>query len=310
MYTSSSLHDKQPSILLCILVVAVLSVTEQGECREIKQSAEQPGGSLDIYDAINILVDSLRLWSVQTNIPSADLTTNLGQDSLGVTEFFPDCHLILTDSSDATTIILPPYMGLLTTILQADNRWWNSSKPPAWNIPLEWDGEHLLVDSIPISLTGQSTPDSLLVDQIRRRIALLRTIGLPEQLQSRHPADDSLQVMVTVRGRDIIDIPFESTWLSTLSRIAEATQVYAGILNAKVDSSQSSVNYYLLLNYPGIKGHHFLEWRDVMVKEGSNWQSKGVTVMFSPFIRTDNLKNLFSQPRPTGRDPIEIRLTK
>ena len=286
-------------LVACILLFA-------GLCKavDLETSADTQTESRDIYDAINVLVDSLRAWSEDhTDVALDDRQTALSLDSLSLTELFPECKINVDDSTGLTTISLPRYLDLLMTSLQLDKSSIETSdNRPEWTAPVIYDGENIFVDSIPIPLSGQFTPDSIIMNHIRERITLLRTIGLPAHLRFQYPNQDSSQVIVTVRGREMIDITFTlSSWLVSLSKIAAGMQVYSGLLNVTIDSSGAAINYYMLITYPGIEGHHFLEWREKLTKTDNRWRKKEVNVMFSPYIRTDNLKDLFAKPRGSGK---------
>jgi len=40
------------------------------------------------------------------------------------------------------------------------------------------------------------------------------------------------------------------------------------------------------------------------------WRTKEIIVMFSPYIRTDNLKDLFAKPKQNVQEPIELRINR
>ena len=260
-----------------------------------------------IYKSIAVLVDSLRFWAETPPHSFSRSSMGMNTDSLNWSEYFPECHVIKIDSLGSKRIALPLYMKLLTMVLILDN----SGSNPQWTSPVEWDDGHLLVDSIPVPVTAQSEPDSIFIDHIREKITMLRTMGLPEELRYKPSLNDSSQIIVTVRGRDMVDIVFkESAWLAALSKLTNEMQVYAGLLSVKVDSSEAFVKYYILITYPGIEGHHFLEWREKLIQDNNRWQTGEITVMFSPYIRTDNLKDLFAKPKATDRDPVELRINR
>lgn len=297
------------SAKVIILLFTIWIWLSAGLCNavELQTSAESHTETRDIYDAINILVDSLQIWAANLNALTNSQHTEKNIDSLSLTEFFPRYAFTEIDSAGVIEISLPPYMDLLTTVLILDQ----NSPETRWTTPVEWDGEHLMVDNIPIPVSGQILPDSVLIDHIRKNITMLRTLGLPEILHYKCNMEDSLQVIVTVRGREIIDIPFRlTTWMGSLSKLTFGKQLYAGLMNAMVDSSIASLNYYILITYPGINGHHFLEWRERLNKTDDSWRTNEITIMFSPYIRTDNLKNLFAKPKDTGREPMELRINR
>ena len=291
-------------------VVLFLLFTELSAAVELETSKPSQTESYDIYDAINILVDSLRVWAVDSVIVSEAWQTNIEQDSMQLSELFPYYKISINDSSNLITIDLPPYMNILTTVLQLNKHKNNILiKHPFWHVPVSYDGENLSVDNIPIPLSGQVRPDSAIINHIHNRIALLRTIGLPPHLICRYSSQDTSHITVTVRGREIINIPFTFiAWLRSLNRLSAGMQIYAGLLNVNVDSSSAMFNYYILIKHPNIRGHHFLEWRESLIRINNNWQSSMINIIFSPYIRTDNLKDLFASPKNSGREQIEIKI--
>ena len=297
--------------LIGLSVVCSLLFAGSGEAVDFDTSSASQMEPRDIYDSINDLVDSLQTWSDDPlAAPLEDSLTEVGLDSMDLSELFPECEMTFSDSTGLTTISLPQYLDLLTTSLQLDkNCIVNSNSPPEWIAPVFWDGENIFVDSIPIPSSGQITPDSVVIAHVSERIVQLRTIGLPEHLRSQCPEYDSTEVIVTVRGRDIVDIPFSiSTWFQALSRISAGMQVYSGLLEVTIDSTETKLKFYVLITYPGTRGHHFIEWREHLSRDGDRLKLDNIVVLFSPYIRTDNLKNLFGKPKKNGREPIELRI--
>ena len=294
---------------LGVIFACVLIIAGSGVAVDLSTSGDSQTEPPNIYSSIGLLVDSLKSWADAPAADSSFASSNAGMhiDSLDLAELFPGCIVTEVDSHGTKQIFPPPYMDLLTTVLILNN----SDGNQHWTSPVNWDGEHLLVDSIPIPLSGQLPPDEFLVNHIRNRITMLRTTGLPEDLCLQFIEDDTSQVIVTVRGRDIIDIPFNmSSWQKSLTKITAGMQVYAGLLSVKVDFSEAFVKYYMLITSPGIEGHHFLEWREKLSKIDITWLVNEVTIMFSPHIRTDNLKNLFGKPKQDVQEPIELRINR
>ena len=45
-----------------------------------------------------------------------------------------------------------------------------------------------------------------------------------------------------------------------------------------------------------IGAENVMKIREKLIKDNNRWQTGEITVMFSPYIRTDNLKDLFAKP--------------
>ena len=285
-------------IILSLIAVHVFSFTLLVVAVELETTIVSPARPRDIYEGIGALVDSLRLWSRvrEEEAPRENRAVSI-PDTLDLTAFFPGCRIEGDAGSNAIRIELPRYADLLTTTLMLDRD--DASvpgNPPPWVAPVDWNGEHLFVDGIPVPVYGQLEPDSILLKHIAGSIVRFRTICLPAHLRAESPACDTIPILVTVRGRDTIDIPFPaSTWFGALGKIAAGMQVYSGLLGVNVDADGTSLRYYMLITRPGIEGHHFLEWRENLTGKGRARRSETIHVMFTPFIRTDNLKDLFAE---------------
>jgi len=263
----------------------------------------------DIFDSISDLTDSLRVWSQDTTIfqiGSEDNIVNL--DSLELTDLFPDCIVQIDNSSSFVKIALPVYQNLLTTELIYRT---TTDHALNWSAPVKWDGQNILVDNIPIPLNGSQPPDSFLMNHISKRIIKLRTLGLPSHLRLEDVYEDPIEINVTIRGPEVEDIPFTlSSWYNTLYKISAGMQVYSGLLKVTIDSINTDLKFYTLITNPGTEGHHFLEWRETYSNSTEQLEPKDFSVMFSPYIRTDNLINLFAKPKNSVTNPIELRINR
>ncbi len=292
------------------LVLLLLLVTT---CSSIAWALEPGGEAPDIYDRINRLVDSLMVWAEDTSDSEIGLQGQSVEapDSLDLALFFPGGIVVLEDSLNAYQIALPRYMDMLETRLSLvlDLSLNPDSPIGHWTAPVIRSGEMLSIDDRPVVCDPLIVRDSVLVDEIRQRLTILRTLGLPCGWRNSHLEEDGITVMVTVRGRDSQHIEFIlNSWLQSLGRIASGKQVYAGLLDSHSGAGGVELKYYILITYPGVEGHHFLEWIDHLGMEESGWRTTLIEAVFIPYVRTDNLKNLFAQPEKSDIEPLELRI--
>jgi len=255
----------------------------------------------DIYERITTLADSLKKWA---KTPSAEIVDEeSGEVDIEIEKYFPRCKSETNTQSGVVDIELPRFMGVLTTGLS-----YNFKSPPHWSVQVNLIGNDLTVDSLPIPITGEISLDPALIDLISNRLIHLRTISLPQKLRPASFLSDTQPVNVLLRGRDIVDISFAAKKLNfALHRLSADLQVYAGLLDLKADLNRIEINYYILITYPGFPGHHFLEWREEVNKTADSWETVNIDVILTPYIRTDNLQNLFAHPDKRQEHPIRIQ---
>jgi len=291
-------------VIVCLVFGASLSYAVN-----LTNSYEDTANTTDIYDRISTLVDSLKVWSVRS-VPEKDDDNFTSEDMLNLTQLFPFCEIETVDTMSTIRITLPKYMNLLTTsllLLPQDSA--QVAIRPLWRVPVSGENDYLLIDSVAVPCDSHVVNDTTLLQRISTHLAFLRTISLPPHLQAPYVISDTTEVKVTIRGRDIIDIPFTlDAWLWSLRQLAEGCLVYAGLLTVGSKVDTTNIRHYILITYPEATGHHFLEWQERLVKSGEIWQTETIKVIFSPYIRTDNLKNLFAQPSKPDREPIELKI--
>ncbi|MDP8238533.1 MAG: hypothetical protein P9X24_05550 [Candidatus Hatepunaea meridiana] len=142
---------------------------------------------------------------------------------------------------------------------------------------------------------------------VNNRLISLRTVGLPASLQTES-VDLSDSVTVKLRGRDTRRFDFTSgAWHNILSYMASGMQVYAGILSVDRDISGFTVKYYILLTLPEARRHHFLTVKDQVYTDGDKLDIIKSRVKLLPYIRTDNLKDLF-ETAPERKDESKWKI--
>ncbi|NQU05598.1 MAG: hypothetical protein HQ568_05855 [Calditrichaeota bacterium] len=239
----------------------------------------------DIYDRIDAIAESLRVWSV--NPP----TTVTDEETLSLEELFIGAEIMHDDSTNSSRITMPVYMGILTTELIQYHS--SADSLTVWTIPLEAETDHIIIDGKRYPCPSEVLVDSLAIDYITNRVTSLRTMGLPTVLQ---PISIDLPDSVTVklRGRDSRWFDFTSgVWHNTLSYLASGMQTYAGLMSVEKDTSGLIAKYYILLTMPEARGHHFLTITDQVDMKDNKVVIMESRVKLLPYIRTDNLKELF-----------------
>ena len=260
----------------------------------------------DIYDRIETLTDSLSVWSITNpQIINSLETDKIILDSTGIAQLFPGSIVKFNDSLNLSEISFPKYLELFSTILQLES----DTNVFKWSVPLIITNSVITLDSIQLEYPATVVWDSMLTETVQNRVTFFRTTGLQISLREQLNLNWSEEFNVTVRGRDIIDIPYRmDEWKIALSRITAGMQVYAGLLSIAGEADSIIFNYYLLITVPNARGHHFIEWTERLQKAEASWLTVGIDVILTPYIRTDNLKNLFGTPDKSNREPFEIRM--
>jgi len=260
----------------------------------------------DIYDRIETLTDSLSVWSITNpQIINSLETDKIILDSTGIAQLFPGSIVKFNDSLNLSEISFPKYLDLFSTILQLES----DTNVFKWSVPLIITNSVITLDSIQLEYPATVVWDSMLTETVQNRVTFFRTTGLQISLREQLNLNWSEEFNVTVRGRDIIDIPYRmDEWKIALSRLTAGMQVYAGLLSIAGEADSIIFNYYLLITVPNARGHHFIEWTERLQKAEASWLTVGIDIILTPYIRTDNLKNLFGTPDKSNREPFEIRM--
>ena len=253
----------------------------------------------DIYDRIETLTDSLSVWSITNpQIINSLETDKIILDSTGIAQLFPGSIVKFNDSLNLSEISFPKYLDLFSTILQLES----DTNVFKWSVPLIITNSVITLDSIQLEYPATVVWDSMLTETVQNRVTFFRTTGLQISLREQLNLNWSEEFNVTVRGRDIIDIPYRmDEWKIALSRITAGMQVYAGLLSIAGEADSIIFNYYLLITVPNARGHHFIEWTERLQKAEASWLTVGIDIILTPYIRTDNLKNLFGTPDKSNR---------
>jgi len=293
------LRIKGIQLIGCFMLMASLQAVELID--EILTDSEP-----DIYDRIETLTDSLSVWSITNpQIINSLETDKIILDSTGIAQLFPGSIVKFNDSLNLSEISFPKYLELFSTILQLES----DTNVFKWSVPLIITNSVITLDSIQLEYPATVVWDSMLTETVQNRVTFFRTTGLQISLREQLNLNWSEEFNVTVRGRDIIDIPYRmDEWKIALSRITAGMQVYAGLLSIAGEADSIIFNYYLLITVPNARGHHFIEWTERLQKAEASWLTVGIDIILTPYIRTDNLKNLFGTPDKSNREPFEIRM--
>jgi len=272
---------------------------------------EDPRETPNMYERIETLSDSLKSWSQVVPVENAStLGEDFRIDSTVLADWFPGSIVRINDSLKTALISYPKYMDLFTTHLQFDyNDITIDSNTVRWSAPLQIIDQAIVLDSTAIPTPENVVCNSQLEGILQNRITALRIIGLPEGIRADWNARCTNEFNVTVRGRDIIEIPFyQGNLIYALHQIAFGMQVYSGLLSITGSNDTLNMNFYILITFPDANGHHFIEVTEQVIKSEEGWKTSGMEVIFTPYIRTDNLKNLFATPDSKQQDPIQLRI--
>jgi hypothetical protein len=258
----------------------------------------------DIYDRISAMADSLKDWAM--NPPEY-----WNSEVLHWEDLFPNSTVIPMDS--ITCIIsLPTYMEFLKVNMELRIIRDDSSNRTLfqWQNFLEISNDKLMMDSISILCPPEVLIDTSYLEFLDRCLVQLRTCALPLKMRTISTEGD-YPVKVRLRGRSTLDFNFNSVnWDKTLAHLARGGQVYAGLIEIREDSLHYIPKYYILLTVPYARGHHFLILEEETEVITGKWSVNKSTVVFVPFVRTDNLKALFdiAPEEDADRDKWEIHL--
>jgi len=256
--------------------------------------------SLDIFDRIDTMAESLQVWIV--NPPPQ---WNADTDSINFTDLFPHARIepVIARNeemkqSSVIRITLPRYMNLLTTELELVTVHGDSLHDDSsfFKVPLTIEYNKLVLDDYEVLCSENIIIDSTLLVILSDRLIELRTIGLPVFLRTKAVMSND-SIMVKLRGKVTRQYTFaRGFWSRVLAYLARGMQVYAGLLGIKADSLYLSADYYILLTMPEANGHHFLTIEDNIQQVENGWEIVRTIVKFIPYIRTDNLGELFAVP--------------
>lgn len=293
-----------------VLIVALVIVLTDGASRE-RLNGQTP----DIYDSINSLAESLRVWSSDTSsfqMNDRSFSEKVSH-SLDLADLFPKSEVIWIDSLKAFQISLPRFMDLLETRLYLEVETDSSDQLSVrrWSVPIYQDGGAAIIDGQKVRVDSSLVGEKGIMDLIGQRLTVLRTLGLPPSLRPSEGVDNDISVQVLLRGRVNRSIDFSlRNWLGSLSKISAGQQIYAGLIDARLVNGFIELKYYVLINYFEAKGHHFLEWSERWEKGNGGWRTSGIYVTFVPYVRTDNLVNLFAQPKSRAPENFDFPLRR
>lgn len=277
-------------------------------CFTVQASAKK-----DIYDKIEHLQDSLTVWSRHAPALPAN------EDSLDFSEKFPTSEQKFDFNGGYLRITLPKYQGMLTTILD-----YVPLKPAGNKIAFRWqvpvsirtvvvDGDtldQLFVDNTRISSEKSVKIDSVMQDHVAQRVATFRTLALPPNYQA--PNNVKAPTLVRLRGKHVSEYIFDAkSWHSVLVNFAQSLDVYAGMMSAESKQDSLITHYYILLTANDETEHHFLTCQERGVRKNDSIDIESTIVTFTPFIRIDNLKDLFAKPKidpNTGRQKWQVKV--
>jgi len=264
----------------------------------------------NMYERITTLIDSLTVWS-QVVIKDGIRTTieDFQIDSTLLTEWFPGSTVEFDDSLKTAQISYPKYLNLFSTELQFNYTDKTvDSNQVRWSVPLQFTDQGIFLDSLIIPTPEHIVWNSDIKDLLQNRLTALRTIGLPVGSGAVWKCGFDGNIQVSVRGRDIVELPYlHDNLMFALRQITLGMQVYAGMLSISGSNDTLNVDYYLLITFPGALGHHFIELTEQMVND-KGWKTTDMEATFTPYIRTDNLKNLFAIPNSKQQVPVELKI--
>jgi len=223
----------------------------------------------DIFDSLAALADSLETWVLEPPAPWI-----APADTIDLGGLFPGARLELNDEHGEITIRQPLYLHLLRSeLVLHEAALLTGDLAGGWRLP-ETEAE-----------AGVDT--GLLL--------WLRTCGLPANLMAPAP-DDTALVQLVLQGHS------PRRWMTPrqtvcliITHLAQSSQVYAGAMANPPDPTGGDREFYLLWTHPDEPGHHLLLWTRRTAPDHDR-------LVLVPFIRTDNLADLFSTTEK--REPL------
>jgi len=248
----------------------------------------------DMYERYAQLAESLREWSAR-GIPHAMIP----ESEKALTDVLPRSVLRTYSSLSRVSILLPEYLGVVRSSVSLPLKGFDSSTASGdWSVPLKTKDGHLLLDDIPV--TGGESVASFrpIVEHLRCRLGMLRTLALPASWRIHCAAQLDSAVQVKLAGPNLSTYRLRgSTWMDALRRLAWTHLVYAGISGIESDKEQVRLHLYVLITDLGADRHHFIEWIETIRCGANRCTTIGTEATIMAFVRTDNLLDLFVRPR-------------
>ncbi len=262
---------------------------------------------LDVYDKIDKLVNQLEDWQNH----SVDLTA-LHNDTIN-SEILH--HYILQKDSIAPQkyrlqLSLPIYMGSLTTRINylIDSSSNENQIKYIDNLSMT-DTSFIYDDSIEVEADKIKNAD-ILFSKIRNRFRFYRTLNLPEKYRADSIGKIATPIHMTVFGRDNIHKEYKSPsrWFLILQKLALNKSLYSGLVSLSKRDSTIETKFYISLTSKYAHGHHFLIIEEILRIENDSFYSKNYKVSFYPYVRSDNVLDIFKREEIENSKGVRINL--
>lgn len=276
-------------ISVLILIVAAV-VAEHLSADETDIDKARP--SIDLYEQIGILKDSLTAWKrMDASFPSSDTLTGMSDiDDIGSS--YETTTEYTTHDQIRLTVNVPQHeyfegYNLSIAFKRASNNDLFIAEPYGHKITPKLKKTITdLCDSL------QSGVCALVQSHIEGSVALCRLLPFPSTIWLSR-ASHEIPASLILHGRDVDTIVYAKSahLFCGLHRIFSNLFSYVDVLPIRTDSSGVYVRYLVLVTVEGAKGHHLLEVKE-HIEIGDSIRLHGITADLFPLIRTDNVSDL------------------
>lgn len=261
----------------------------------------------DVYEKIDHLVNKLEYW--QNNVvklPEQQIDTRyqatFSQYNVKIDSLAPKKLRL--------QLSLPLYMGSLTTRIRylIEDSVSSGRAKYIRNIG-KTDSSFFYDDSIEIFIDNCDKREAFF-PEIQKRFQFYRTIKFPPEYKTDPVKNISEPVQLTVLGRDNVHIKYNraSRWFLILQKLALNRRLYTGLVSISTRDSIISAKFYISLTAENARGHHFFVIDEKFGIEGNRFCSKDYKVKFYPYVRFDNVLNIFKREEYDSSGDVKINL--
>jgi len=273
-------------------------------------TAQVPGDSLDIYEKTKNLVHKIKMWKQD----SVKLTQKYKDSTY--TDIFDQYNMAidtLPQNNLKINLSLPIYMGTLTTglkyIIEKDSV--NIQKIKFLSSFALSDSNIIFDDSINIRLNNSLPDRQQIFSFVQNRIDYYRTMLLPSKYSATNLKPIAKPIQLKIFGRDRYDLKYKKTWkwIKTLKTLGKNKRLYSGLVSIKYKSDRTYLSKsYISLTTEYARGHHFFIINESLKKTNNRYISQEYNVKLYPYVRVDNVSNIFSQEKTRTGQKIKVKV--
>ena len=261
----------------------------------------------DTYSKISRMIQHLQYWQSHTVEIKNDQSL---QSESSLFEIYNTNIDTISNNEYMLYLSLPTYMGALTTQLQYKIEKMKNGQNIKYMDNLKMFDSSLVYDnSVRIDFSEIKLKNSIF-SIIKKRFDYYRTISLPPSYQSKPLSDIDVPVDLTVYGRDNVNLKYRNTekWFRIIKKLAGKKRLYSGLISVGKKDTILSVKYYINLTTELARGHHFFIINENLLRNNGGYRTKDYKISFYPYVRSDNVLDIFDQNKMGGTGKVKIHL--